>query len=928
MLGSRSTRTKLIIIFFATLLLLGVTIPSYIYVQSLIPKPASFKLTNLKLDPDWIQFGDPVKISVNVTNIGDEAGNYTVTVTIADEPIASKTIQLLGKEGAIVEVSATGIAEGNHTLKVGDLTALLRVTSEAPARPAKMEITNLGISRIQAAVGEPIIVSVIATNTGDEAGTFELILYVNDIQKSTRNIQLDSGETKTEEFEVVEQSEGTYKVKVGNKTKTFEITSEAEPPKPAEFQVTDLKVNPTSVLAGEVVTISVNVINIGEESGSYSVNLNIDDNLRETINVTLSGGATRVAEFEITETDVGSYNVEIDGQFGQYTVEASVEASKDIVVYSMFVSPYEVWEGEIVTIKAKADNLANEPGTLQARILAGGEVATTEIFQLEAGETNKQIELTIVAGSPDSYAVKFINLGDQTNTLSGFFQVVPDGFHTLSVSGTLGLTFLLNGVNITAPYFELLEVGTYALAVPQSILYNGDWFNFTRWEDGSTSLTRTVDLSLGRVSANPTFIFTGTSCPSLYTWNGTNYEYVAEVSNHGWLGYINYISENPDWNIIYWRNNPWDYIKLDQNQLHPRNNEYYDLILTQNWDEIFYLDAAHMMVVDHPSDVDVYSTMVEQYIDPDYMGQIYTVNKENQLTPLSAFNEKGEDMLPMISDIDDIFTSGKDGITSPSWDNINWNRLTLDLGDLSNAEQIKLVVRGVVDWGSPDDYNTWIDSFFVQPVPNGTQITPPPYMEVKDANGNWVRVQESRQFPIPPDSVPRTFVVDLTGLFPTDDYSLRINNFWNVTFDYIGVDTSPQREIIIHQIYPEANLYPVFPTNSQSEGNFTRYGNVTKLILNADDKFVIGRQGDEVSLTFPDDIGAPPEGMERDIFFYVSLWFKDEYGNWGFGFGFTVDPLPFQNMSGFPYPPTESYPYTQENLEYLSEYNTRQITIP
>ncbi|KON30972.1 hypothetical protein AC477_04550 [miscellaneous Crenarchaeota group-1 archaeon SG8-32-1] len=927
-MGSRSTRTKLLIIFFATLLLLGATIPSYIYVQSLIPKPPSFKLTKLELEPDWIQFGDPVQISVNVTNVGDEAGNYTVTVTIVDEPIASKTIQLSGKESKIVEVSATGIVEGNHTIIVGDLTASLRVTSEAPSRPAKMEITNLGISRIQAAIGEPIIVSVSATNTGDEVGNFEMILYLNDIQKSTRDVQLDSGETKTEEFEIVEQSEGTYIVKVGDKTKTFEITSEAEPPKPAEFQVTELRVNPSSVLAGEVIVISVTVTNIGEESGTYSVNLNIDQNLRETINVTLSGGAIRVVEFEVTETDPGSYNVEIDGQSGLYTVEASVEASEDIVVYSMFVSPYEVWEGETITIKAKADNRANEPGTLQARVLAGGEIATTEVFQLEAGETNKQIELSITAGSPDSYAVKFINLGNQTNTLSGFFQVVPDGFHTLSVSGSPGLTFLLDGINITAPYFNLTKVGTYTLTIPQSILYNGDWFNFTRWEDGSTSLTRTVDLSQGRVSANPTFIFTGTSCPSLYTWNGTSYVYVAEVSNHGWLGYINYISENPDWNIVYWRNNPWDYIKLDQSQLHPRNNEYYDLILTQNWDEIFYLDAAHLMVVDHPPDVDVYSTMVEQYIDPDYMGQIYTVSKENQLTPISAFNEKGEDVLQIISDIDEIFTTGEDGITSPSWDNINWNRLTLDLGDLSQAEQIKLVVRGVVDWGLPDDYNTWIDSFFSQPVPNGTQITPPPYMEVKDANGNWVRVQESRQIPIPPDSVPRTFVVDLTGLFPTDDYSLRISNFWNVTFDYIGVDTTPKQEVIIHQIYPEANLYPVFPTNSQSEGNFTRYGNVTELVINADDKFVIGRQGDEVSLTFPDDIGAPPEGMERDIFFYISLWFKDEYGNWGFGFGFTVDPLPFQNMSGFPYPPMESYPYITENLEYLSEYNTRLITIP
>lgn len=927
-MGSRSTKTKLKIAFFITILILGIAIPSYIYVQGLIPKPAKFQLSELSLEQDWIQFGDPLHLSVTVTNVGDETGNYSLIVTILDEPIASKTVELKGKESEIVEVSASGISEGNHTINVGDLTAQIKVTSEAPARPAKLEITNLGISRIQAGIGESIIISAAAKNVGDEAGNFEIILYINDVERETRSLQLNSGEIKTEEFEVIEQNEGTYTAKVADKTKTFEITSNAEPPKPAEFEITDLTVSPISVLAGEPVSVSITVANIGEENGNYSMNLIINGEIIETTEVTLSGGATKTIEFEIIESTAGNYVVEVDGQSGSYTVEASVEASKDIKVYSMFVSPYEVWTGDTVTIKAKADNNANEPGILQVRILAGGEIAATEIFELEAGETSKQIEITITAGIPDSYAVKLINLGDQENTLSGYFQVVPNDFHTLSISGIPGLTFLLDGANLTAPYFELLEVGTYTLTIPQSVLYNGDWFNFTRWEDGTTSLTRTVDLSKGRISANPTYIFTGTSCPSLYTWNGTSYSYVSEVSNHGWLGYINYISENPDWNIVYWRNNPWDYIKLDQNQLHPRDNEYYDIILTQNWDEIFYLDAAYLMVVDHPKDVDVYSTMVEQYLDPDYMGKIYTVSKENQLTPISAFNEKGEDVLSIISEIDDNFTSGEDGITSPSWNNITWNRLTLDLGDLSDAEQIKLVVRAIVDWGSPDDYNSWIDNFFAQPVPNGTQITPPPYMEVKDVNGNWVRVDESRQFPIPPDSVPRTFVVNMTGLFPTNDYSLRISNFWNVTFDYIGIDTSLEKETVIHQIYPEANLYQVFTTSSMSEGNFTRYGNVTELILNDDDKFVIGRQGDEVSLKFIDDIGAPKNNMERDIFFFVSLWFKDEYGNWGFGFGFTVDPLPFQNMSGFPYPPQESYPFDIEHQQYLSDYNTRTIIYP
>ncbi|MBK5133225.1 hypothetical protein JJE00_02200, partial [Candidatus Bathyarchaeota archaeon] len=447
---------------------------------------------------------------------------------------------------------------------------------------------------------------------------------------------------------------------------------------------------------------------------------------------------------------------------------------------------------------------------------------------------------------------------------------------------------------------------------------------FLSWDDGPTNPTRTITLSQ-RTTLTAEYE-KGVSCPSLSIWNGTDYIYLADVSNHGWLGYINYITDDPDWPIVYWRNNPWDYVPVEENHLQLRNG-YYNMLLTQKWNEIFYLDSVHMVVVDHPSDVNVYSTMVEQYLDPDYMGKIYSVSK-NPLLPVLAINEKGENVLPQISEIDNSFTPGINGLTSSSWDTISWNTLTMDLGVLSSYEEIKLVVRGIVDWGTPEEYSLWLDKFFAQPVPNGTQITPAPFMEVKDSEGNWIRVPESRQFPIPPDGVPRTFVVDLTDLFPSDDYSLRINNFWNVTFDYIGVDVSSREDISIKTIYPYANIYQLFESGSMASGDFTRYGDVTELVASEDDKFVIGKQGDEVSLMFPAaDLVPPGEGMERDFFVFVALWFKDEAGNWGYGFDFAVDPLPFMEMSGFPYPLTsESYPFDEDHLQYLNEYNTRDIT--
>jgi uncharacterized repeat protein (TIGR01451 family) len=689
----------------------------------------------------------------------------------------------------------------------------------------------------------------------------------------------------------------------------------------AEFTVTDLTINPLEAEIGETITFSVNLTNVGNANGSYTLNLTINDALRENQTIVVPTRTFKIVEFTTSETTEGNYSVKIDNETGTFTIKTPPPTTSTITLSKLFTTPYEANVGDQLNIKVTATNTGTATDRLLVKLTIDDALIDTRTLELNAGATTT-LEFTANATTEGSHKVKL-------NNLAGTFRVVPEGMHTLSIlisptpkSG--GGDFTINGEGYTTPYTALLPEGTYNIAMP-STDPTGQ-YGFLNWENKNTNPTRTISLTTATILV--AYYEHGTSCPSLFIWNGTDYVYIAEVSNHGWLGYIDYVTDDPDWPIVYWRNNPWDYIPLNGTQLQPRNG-YYDMVLTQKWNEIFYLDSTYLVVVDHPSDVNVYSTLVEQYLDPAYMGKIYTVSKTPS-SPVSAVNEKGENVLPQIKAIDNVFTPGINGIQSQSWDNVSWNRLTLDLGDLSNAEQIILVVRGIVDWGAAEDYTTWIDKFFDpdHPAPAGAQITPAPYMEVKDANGNWVSVPESRQFPIPPDGVARTFVVDLTGLFLTDDYSIRINNFWNVTFDYIAVDTTTQANITTQEIYPHAELYQTFTTESVSSGNFTRYGDVTSLVLNADDMFVIGKQGDTVSLVFPTaDLAPPAEGMERDYFFFDSLWFKDETGNWGYGFDFTVDPLPFQNMSGFPYPlDSESYPTDGAHVKYLEEYNTRVVT--
>jgi hypothetical protein len=943
-LTSKSTKLKMVLL--ADFIVLALVIPSYFYVDSQIPSPATFQVAGLVVDSDLVQVGELVQVSVNVTNLGGKSGNHSVILLIDNIETATKDVQLSGGVTTTVTFSTLEPTEGNHTVTIEDLTASFQVTSATPTKPAELQLTNLVTNRKEAEVGNPITVSVTATNTGDETGEFSLELFVNDQKRETKTIQLDGGETSSVRFEIVENVEGDYAVKLGSLTTSFKITSQAQSVKPAEFQVTDLTVNPSTVLAGEAVQIAVNVTNVGEETGSFTVSLKIDGATRNTLEVTLAGQANDIVNFEVTEANIGTHNVQADGLSGSFTVEAPVAASKNIILKRVFVNPYEVWEGETVTVTVKANNTVNEEGTLSVKLLVEGEAIATKQLTVAPGDSNATLQFTIIGGksNPETtkgYPIEAVNLGNRSNTLNGYYVVAPDGYHTLAINraggGSKPMVFELNGVTYESPYIKLLPVGEYSISTDKIVDVVTGVVEFTHWSDGVESESRTLILDRKINLLAYYIVISGyASCPSLYTWNGTGYNYVTEVSNAGWLGYIDYINEDGD--IIFGGGNPWDHVKLDKNQLQIRTDngqEYYDLVLFQQWDEIFYLDTAYLVAVDHPDDIDVYSTMVN-YVNRGFYGEVYTINPDNLLIPLSATNEKAEDVLSQIAQLDGIFSKGINGVESPSWDNIKLNQLTVDLGDLSGAPEIKLVINGMVDWGPPEPYYDWIDQFKVASaegvVANGTKIYPPSSMEVMDAQGNWIRVPQDRQMPIPGDYVPRTFAVDLNGLFPADanEYKIRITNFWNVTFDYIGIDISPQRNITVNEILPTATLEPLDfgTTNSNVSGYFTKYGDVTPLLLSADDIFVIGMQGDRISLKFP-TAELPPlgDGMERSFFFFVASWFKDPPGNWGYGFDFTVDPLPFRAMSGFPYPDTESYPSSEKYVQYLKEWNTRTVNV-
>jgi hypothetical protein len=682
------------------------------------------------------------------------------------------------------------------------------------------------------------------------------------------------------------------------------FTSNSSSPPLASFQIANLTINPYEARVDQPVVISVSIVNLEDIQGSYSLSLKINDSVAETKELALSANESQLVTFSVTETSEGSYNATVGDLVGIFSVTSKpTPMPATLKIANLFISPIEAWLGQLVNVSVDVTNKGNENISYLLPFLVNGGVEQSAQVELAPGASS-----TVTVSLNESRIGTYpITCGGQTNTLN----IVPTGKHTLHyIASRGGLPFTLDGVSEVSPFAGLVDVGIHSVVVSanaqiQTAGWGSTTFVFSSWNDGSTSLTKTVDVeAVTYVISN--YVRQG-SCPSLYVWNGTSYDYSAEVSDGaGWLGYLGHFQT--DGSMVFSYNYPWDYIKLDSTQLQPLNG-YYNMKIAEMSDEIFYLDQAKMVAIDHPAGTDVFSTTSTFIYNLSDQGTMYTVNTK-PAAPVSAVDGQGQSILPLISKLDQNFTAGT------RW---TWNNITLNLGDLTGAKEIKLVIAATINWPTTQAGGNNFLRYASQP---GVAPSPPPYMEVKAQNGSWIRVPDDREFPVP-DVTDNVFVVNLTGLFPTNNYELRINTYQDIRFDYIGVDTTSQQNITVHTVEPSSAVFEqAFSSDSNSSGAFTRYGDVKTLLQSADDKFVIGREGDAVSLQFPADLSPVPKGMVRDYFVVASCWFKGK----GLSYvPFTVDPLPFQAMTSFPYPPTESYPYDNVHQTYLQFYNTRII---
>ncbi|MDP6510789.1 MAG: LppX_LprAFG lipoprotein [Dehalococcoidia bacterium] len=88
----------------------------------------------------------------------------------------------------------------------------------------------------------------------------------------------------------------------------------------AQFEVGDLAVQPSETMEGEKMTVSINVRNNGEKAGSHLLTLRLNGEVVETREVQVEAEATELVAFEVITQAPGSYQVELGGLSGSFTV--------------------------------------------------------------------------------------------------------------------------------------------------------------------------------------------------------------------------------------------------------------------------------------------------------------------------------------------------------------------------------------------------------------------------------------------------------------------------------------------------------------------------------------------------------------------------------------------------------------------------------
>ena len=466
----------------------------------------------------------------------------------------------------------------------------------------------------------------------------------------------------------------------------------------------------------------------------------------------------------------------------------------------------------------------------------------------------------------------------------------------------------------------------------------------------------------------------GSSCPTLFAWNGERYEFVADMLGAAVVGHWIAPGQRDTPRPVEYIKIPRESIREKETDVRPQTADLGTKVaevrgpkadarllsfrFMEPLEEAVYLDQVRLLAVDHPVNLDVYPN--EYFASNPPYPQFKVVVSRDAKPPVAAWDDHGHNVLPDLLAhryIGDFSLTQFAGFAQP-------HTLTLDLGEPYSGGPLWLLMHGEVEYFTANSMYAASQA--------GLQAFAP-YVEALDSQGKWKRVVDDMGFPA---GGPRTMTADLTGKLPQGTQKIRLTTNLQIYWDNILVSRTPQESRglessgrhpersrfsggakdlargnavrvsaipLVHadlefhgyplkiEGTPAGNVHYIYEKASATgpytrpAGTYTRYGDVLPLLTATDDKLAVFGSGDEVRLDFdPSHLPAVPTGWVRDYFFAANGYEKDM--DFYAADGNYVAPLPFLNMREYPYPSRDSFPLDDAHVNYLLEYNTRHMS--
>jgi len=409
------------------------------------------------------------------------------------------------------------------------------------------------------------------------------------------------------------------------------------------------------------------------------------------------------------------------------------------------------------------------------------------------------------------------------------------------------------------------------------------------------------------------------SCPYLFTWNGSRFEFVTDFLGGGEIGY---------WLAPGVRNvpDPEEYVRIRGDQLVERDGRY-ELRVTNELEEALFVDRLSLVAVTHRVGSEVYPN--EGLFAPPFPAHRLIVTRGAQ-PPDTVVDEHGHDVRALVEQVDR---------RGPSFALERFRGYARDhYVEMSiPARPTPRLVLLLTAW---TDYAFSSDNVAASQA--GVSLRPPS-LEIADADGRWKTLLKEVGIPV---GRPQTVVVDLTDRVPRRAIRLRVRTNMRIYWDRILFDASAGGASRTERIplgaadlrwrgysaevspdgrepfaYDYARVLLTAPWKLMP-GRYTREGDVRELVTATDDRFVVSRPGDEIALSFA-ALPPPPAGWTRTFLLHADGFSKEMDRN--SASPDVAAPLPYHGMTVYPYDP-DARPLSAAQRAYLERYNTRVVT--